>query len=152
MAITEQQIQDSLKELIDPNTGKDYVTGKEAKNIRIDENKLGLMKRTNEILPNGVIDACLSTDGSVDHAEQRRGNLYDRYATENSGGDEACHIGDDAAAQPNQDRIAADSAAKQLIVDGKKIIKSLVALSSRNHHRVQFKPEFSHRRGDFRQM
>ena len=42
MAITEQQIQDSLKELIDPNTGKDYVTGKEAKNIKIDENNVSL--------------------------------------------------------------------------------------------------------------
>jgi len=28
MAITEQQVQAALKELIDPNTGKDYVTGK----------------------------------------------------------------------------------------------------------------------------
>jgi ATP-binding protein involved in chromosome partitioning len=36
MAITEQQIQSALKELTDPNTGKDYVTGKEAKNIKID--------------------------------------------------------------------------------------------------------------------
>jgi len=36
MAITEQQVQAALKELTDPNTGKDYVTGKEAKNIRID--------------------------------------------------------------------------------------------------------------------
>src|SRR5712691_2289981 len=36
MAITEQQIQTALKELTDPNTGKDYVTGKEAKNIKID--------------------------------------------------------------------------------------------------------------------
>src|SRR5258706_6482306 len=36
MAITEQKIQTALKELTDPNTGKDYVTGKEAKNIKID--------------------------------------------------------------------------------------------------------------------
>jgi ATP-binding protein involved in chromosome partitioning len=36
MAITEQQVQSALKELTDPNTGKDYVTGKEARNIRID--------------------------------------------------------------------------------------------------------------------
>ena len=36
MAITEQQIQAALKEIVDPNTGKDYVTGKEAKNIKID--------------------------------------------------------------------------------------------------------------------
>jgi ATP-binding protein involved in chromosome partitioning len=36
MAITEQQVQAALKELVDPNTGKDYVTGKEARNITID--------------------------------------------------------------------------------------------------------------------
>jgi len=36
MAITEQQIKSALQELTDPNTGKDYVTGKEAKNIKID--------------------------------------------------------------------------------------------------------------------
>ena len=35
MAITEQQVQAALKEITDPNTGKDYVTGKEARNIRI---------------------------------------------------------------------------------------------------------------------
>jgi len=36
MAITEQQVQAALKEITDPNTGKDYITGKEAKNIKID--------------------------------------------------------------------------------------------------------------------
>lgn len=36
MAITEQQIQDALKQLVDPNTGKDYVSGKSAKNIKVD--------------------------------------------------------------------------------------------------------------------
>ena len=35
MAITELDVQAALKELVDPNTGKDYVTGKEAKNIKI---------------------------------------------------------------------------------------------------------------------
>ena len=42
MAITEQQIQTALKELTDPNTGKDYVTGKEAKNIKIDGSNVAL--------------------------------------------------------------------------------------------------------------
>lgn len=35
MAITEQQVQDALKGITDPNTGKDYVSGKSAKNIKI---------------------------------------------------------------------------------------------------------------------
>jgi len=36
MAITEQQVQAALKELTDPNTGKDYVTSKSARNIKVD--------------------------------------------------------------------------------------------------------------------
>ena len=42
MAITEQQVQAALKDLIDPNTGKDYVTGREARNIKIDGDKISL--------------------------------------------------------------------------------------------------------------
>src|SRR6476620_11439813 len=42
MAITEQQVQSALKELTDPNTGKDYITGKEAKNIKIDGDNVSL--------------------------------------------------------------------------------------------------------------
>ena len=42
MAITEQQVQAALKELTDPSTGKDYVTGKEAKNIKIDGDDVSL--------------------------------------------------------------------------------------------------------------
>ena len=42
MAITEQQIQAALKEITDPNTGKDYVTGKEARNIKINGDNVSL--------------------------------------------------------------------------------------------------------------
>ena len=42
MAITEQLIQSALKDIIDPNTGKDYVTGKEARNIKIDGDNVSL--------------------------------------------------------------------------------------------------------------
>lgn len=42
MAITEQQVQAALKEIIDPNTGKDYVAGKEARNIKIDGGNVSL--------------------------------------------------------------------------------------------------------------
>ncbi|MEW5890812.1 MAG: iron-sulfur cluster carrier protein ApbC [Pseudomonadota bacterium] len=36
MSITDQQVQAALKELTDPNTGKDYVTSRSAKNIKVD--------------------------------------------------------------------------------------------------------------------
>jgi ATP-binding protein involved in chromosome partitioning len=42
MAVTEQQIQDALKELTDPNTRKDYVASKSAKNIKVDGDKVSL--------------------------------------------------------------------------------------------------------------
>ncbi len=42
MAISEQQIKEALSELIDPNTGKDYITGKEARNIKIDGDNVTL--------------------------------------------------------------------------------------------------------------
>ena len=37
MPITEAQVQSALKELIDPNTGKDFIATRSAKNIRIDD-------------------------------------------------------------------------------------------------------------------
>lgn len=42
MAITEQQIENALQEIIDPTTGKDYVTSKEVHNIKIDGNHVAL--------------------------------------------------------------------------------------------------------------
>jgi len=42
MAITESDIQTSLKTLIDPNTGKDFITSKSAKNIQISGNNVSV--------------------------------------------------------------------------------------------------------------
>ncbi len=42
MAITEQQVKDALSSLLDPNTGKDYITGKEARNIKVDGDNVAL--------------------------------------------------------------------------------------------------------------
>lgn len=36
MALTEQQVQSALREVIDPNTKKDFVSTKSVRNIRID--------------------------------------------------------------------------------------------------------------------
>ena len=36
MAVTDQQVQDALKQLIDPNTRKDYISTKSARNIKVD--------------------------------------------------------------------------------------------------------------------
>lgn len=42
MALTELTIQNALKTLIDPNTGKDFVTSKSAKNIQINDNNISV--------------------------------------------------------------------------------------------------------------
>ncbi len=42
MSISELQVQTALKEVIDPNTGKDFVTSRAAKNIRIAGNDVSL--------------------------------------------------------------------------------------------------------------
>ena len=42
MSISEQQIQSSLKEIVDPNTGKDFITSRSAKNIRISGSDIAL--------------------------------------------------------------------------------------------------------------
>ncbi len=42
MAVTEQQVQDALKELVDPNTRKDYVTGKSAKNVKVEGDRVSV--------------------------------------------------------------------------------------------------------------
>ena len=42
MTINEQTIQTALKSVIDPNTGKDFISSKEAKNIRVSGNDVSL--------------------------------------------------------------------------------------------------------------
>ena len=42
MIISKQQIESVLREIIDQSTGKDYLTNKEARNIRIDDNNVSL--------------------------------------------------------------------------------------------------------------
>ncbi|HEY9445728.1 MAG TPA: iron-sulfur cluster assembly protein, partial [Burkholderiales bacterium] len=42
MAVTEQQVQDALRELIDPNTRKDYVSSKSARNIKVDGDRVAV--------------------------------------------------------------------------------------------------------------
>jgi ATP-binding protein involved in chromosome partitioning len=42
MAVTENQVLDALKELTDPNTRKDYVSSKSARNVKVDGDKVSV--------------------------------------------------------------------------------------------------------------
>ena len=75
MAVTMEAVQAALKELIDPNTQKDYISTRSAKNIRIDGDKVSLdielgypAKTQVELIRNGVVAAikAISGVGSVD--------------------------------------------------------------------------------------
>ena len=42
MAVTEQQVQETLKNLLDPNTRKDYVTSKSVRSVKVDGDKVAV--------------------------------------------------------------------------------------------------------------
>jgi len=42
MAVTEQQVQEALKQLVDPNTRKDYVSSKSVRGIKVDGDKVAV--------------------------------------------------------------------------------------------------------------
>ena len=42
MSVSQEQIHGALKEILDPNTGRDFHTGKSAKNIRVDGGNVAL--------------------------------------------------------------------------------------------------------------
>src|SRR5882724_8202290 len=42
MSITTEQVQETLKSVIDPNTGRDFVATKSAKNIKVDGGDISL--------------------------------------------------------------------------------------------------------------
>ena len=70
MAITELLVQSTLKVCIDPNTGKDFVSGKSAKNIKVDGNDISVdivlgypAKSVMPNIQNLVAEALLGLDG-----------------------------------------------------------------------------------------
>ncbi|MBS0338713.1 MAG: iron-sulfur cluster assembly protein, partial [Proteobacteria bacterium] len=42
MSLSEAQVQSALKELVDPNTGKDFITTRSAKNIKVSGDDVSL--------------------------------------------------------------------------------------------------------------
>ena len=72
MSLSEQQIKTALTAAVDPNTGKDFVTGKAVKNIKLDGNdvsfdiELGYPAKTQiDIIRKQVIAAVRSCRVSV---------------------------------------------------------------------------------------
>ena len=76
-----------------------------------------LMERFNRVLFHGMIDTGLSTHAGIHHRQQRCGNLNQRQSPEQRRGDEAGHVGNDAAPQANDRNAPVQSMAQQAVVD-----------------------------------
>ena len=81
-------------------------SGKRGERVGIGEHGGGLMKRADEVLAAGMVDAGLAADRRIHLREQRGWNLHERDAALVTGGREAGHVADHAAAQRNDAGIA----------------------------------------------
>ena len=90
------------------------------------------MKRADEILTHGMIDACLTANAGVYHGEQRRWDLHERHAAQDCRRDKAGHISDHAAAQGNHRRAALDSRGEKRVIHRLERSQRLVLLAGRN--------------------
>ena len=64
---------------------------------------VGCQNAPDEVLALGQVHAGLAADGGVDHAEQRGGHVHDGHAPVVAGGREPGDVGDDAAADGDDD-------------------------------------------------
>ncbi len=84
MALTEQQILTALKEVVDPNTGKDFVASRSARNIRIDggnvtvDVELGYPAKSQFALIRQLLESRLAT---VPGVEKVSANVYSRIVS-----------------------------------------------------------------------
>ena len=91
--------------------------GKGAEDERVDDDRPRLGERADEVLPARVVDAGLAADGGVHHAEEGRGNVDEVDAAQAGRGGEAGQVGDDAAAEADDEVGAFDALADEPVVD-----------------------------------
>ena len=78
--------------------------GQRAQQRRVDDDTRGLMKRADQVLAGGGVDARFPTDAAVHHRKQGGGNLHDGHAAHVRGGDEPCQVADHAPAKGHHQR------------------------------------------------
>ena len=72
--------------------------GKVFKRAQIAQYQLRLVKRTNHVFAQRVVDAGFATNGRIDLRQQGRRHLHKRHATHVAGSGKTCHITDHATA------------------------------------------------------
>ena len=109
-------------------------SGSVCERLGIGEHGRGLMKRADEILAAGMIDAGLAADRRIHLREQRRWHLHERDAALVTGGGEASHVADHAAAQRNDAGIAREAVGDQHVEHARDVRERLVHLAVRQRH------------------
>ena len=66
MAVNEQQVQDALRALIDPNTHKDYVTGKSVKNLKVEGDRVTAQRMMHNVDTANIYRAARGLNGKID--------------------------------------------------------------------------------------
>ena len=87
------------------------------------------MEGADEVFAGGVVDAGFPADAGVDHREERGGDLDERDAAQDGGGDEARHVADDAPSQRQHRRVALDALGQQRVVDRGKVGQRFMVLA-----------------------
>ncbi len=108
--------------------------------IRVRDDAGRLVKGADHVLAQGVVDAGLAAHGRVHLGEQRGGHLNMRHAPLITGGGEACHVSDDAAAEGYHRRVAGEARPDQRVQDAGNLLEGLVLLAVRQHQRVDVVP------------
>ena len=103
---------------------------------RSDDDGARLIKRADQVLAAGVIDAGLAAHRGIDLRQQRRGHLHEIDAALVAGRRKPGHVADHTAAQRHDAGVAIQAAADERIEDPAQHLQRLVLLAVRQHDGV----------------
>ena len=107
-----------------------------AEHRRVDDDRVRLIERADQVLAERMVDADLAADGAVDLREQRRRHMHQRDAPQVGRRREARHVADHAAAEGDERGRAIGVRANERIVDADDRGQLLVTLAVRDEDRL----------------
>jgi hypothetical protein len=130
------------------HAGRELTSGKRRQQTGIYQYQSWIMERTDKVLPLWQVKACLTTQGWIDHCQQRRRHAHPADATHESGCDEACQVARHAAAQCNDHAVAIQLGVQEIPPqsrDGMKILGRFTRRKGAHAGLVACLPEGLHR-------
>lgn len=89
----------------------EFAGGKCVEGLWIDDDEFGLMESAQKVFPFSDVYACFPADGGVDLSDDGGGDLDERYAPVEDGGDEAGEITDDSSTEGDDEAVSIMSGA-----------------------------------------